>query len=81
VCANESGGEKNYQPLEAVLEKIANRCAKERQLAADALAGAILEQNPDLQPLPTEAEKETLIHDATIRCVNDVVAKMVAEEK
>ena len=81
VRANEMAGEKNYQPLQAVLQQIAIRCAKERELAAEALAGAILEQNPDLQPLPTAAEKEALIHDATIRWANSVVAQMVAEEK
>jgi len=81
VRANEQAGKKDYRPFEAVLEQIASRCATERAHAADALAGAILEQNPDLKPLPTAAEKEALIDDATIRWANDVVGKMVTEEK
>ncbi len=81
VRANEKAGEKDYQPFEAVLKQIAIGYTKQRQLAAEALAGAILEQNPDLQPLPTAAEKEELIDEATIRWANNVVARMVAEEK
>ncbi|HEY0628440.1 MAG TPA: hypothetical protein VGD23_03840 [Sphingomicrobium sp.] len=78
VSANEHADQKAYQPLEKILDRIKAECAKERQLAAEALAGAILEQNPALRPLPTAAEKEELIDDATIRWANNVVARMVA---
>ena len=79
VIANERASDD--RPLEAVLQQIATRCAKERQRASEALAGVILEQNPDLRPLPSAAEKETLVNEATIRWVNDVLTELLAKEK
>src|SRR5688572_12762101 len=81
VLANERADKRSYQPLETILNRIKEQCEKQRDRAADALVGQILDQNPDLSPPPTEVEKEQLISSATIRWANDLLTKMVAEEK
>jgi len=80
VIANEKAGA-NHKSLEEVLRLIAVRCAKQRERAADELFGLIVEATPDLRPPPSEADKEALIQESTVRWANDVVAGMVGEEQ
>ena len=81
VWANERAEKTSYQPPENILDRIKVQCAKERQRVGDQMIGQILHGNPDLWPLPTDGEQESLVQGQTIQWVSDVIARMPPEEK
>ena len=81
VKKNEAAIGSSHQPLEAVLDQIKGQCSRERSAARDALARAVVASGHSIVRRPTEADKEELINDATIRWANNAVVQAVAEEK
>jgi hypothetical protein len=79
VRGNELAGEKAYQPLETILERIKVRCSKERAAAREALAAYVVANHPALPRQPSEADKDELMLDATIRWANSVVHGMASK--
>ena len=77
VRANARAEGNEQQPLELLLQRISTECSAEREAAREALATFVFAA---VDRLPSDDDKDELIHEATIRWANSIASTAIAED-